>query len=317
MKEKLVENFRSNGKLLLTGEYLVLDGAIALAVPTRFGQKMAVTTSMNTDTVSRLEWESYDEKGNLWFKAAFSIPGFDIIASSGGAESVVETLRNLFLQIKQQSPGFLMQPVSVHIKTELEFARNWGLGSSSTLIANLALWSKTDPYQLLFSTFGGSGYDIACALHNQPILYRNRLNEIWTQPVEFQPPFSDQLYFVYSGKKQNSREAINYYRDNESDKYSLIKEFNNITIAVSKTQSLRNFEGLLDYHEALLSALLHFKTAKTLYFPDYWGSIKSLGAWGGDFVLATSSKSKNETYSYFKSKGYEIIIPYAEMVLGG
>lgn len=65
MKEKLVENFRSNGKLLLTGEYLVLDGAIALAVPTRFGQKMAVTTSMNTDTVSRLEWESYDEKGNL------------------------------------------------------------------------------------------------------------------------------------------------------------------------------------------------------------------------------------------------------------
>jgi mevalonate kinase len=29
-------NFYSNGKLLLTGEYLVLDGAKSLALPTKF-----------------------------------------------------------------------------------------------------------------------------------------------------------------------------------------------------------------------------------------------------------------------------------------
>jgi len=32
----------SNGKLLLTGEYLVLEGATALAVPTKFGQDLKV-----------------------------------------------------------------------------------------------------------------------------------------------------------------------------------------------------------------------------------------------------------------------------------
>ena len=35
--------------------------------------------------------------------------------------------------------------------------------TSSTLIANLAKWSNVDPYILLSETFGGSGYDIACA----------------------------------------------------------------------------------------------------------------------------------------------------------
>lgn len=35
-------SFKSNGKLLLTGEYLVLDGAVALALPTKMGQIMTV-----------------------------------------------------------------------------------------------------------------------------------------------------------------------------------------------------------------------------------------------------------------------------------
>ena len=36
------KTYYSNGKLLLTGEYVVLDGAEALAVPTRFGQNLTV-----------------------------------------------------------------------------------------------------------------------------------------------------------------------------------------------------------------------------------------------------------------------------------
>ena len=38
----LEQNFYSNGKLLLTAEYLVLDGAKALALPTKFGQDLEV-----------------------------------------------------------------------------------------------------------------------------------------------------------------------------------------------------------------------------------------------------------------------------------
>ena len=37
-----MDAFYSHGKLLLTGEYLVLDGALALAVPCKLGQSLTV-----------------------------------------------------------------------------------------------------------------------------------------------------------------------------------------------------------------------------------------------------------------------------------
>jgi len=35
--------FYSHGKLLLTAEYVILDGAKALALPTKFGQEMEIS----------------------------------------------------------------------------------------------------------------------------------------------------------------------------------------------------------------------------------------------------------------------------------
>ena len=40
--KKMKQTFYSNGKLLITGEYLVLDGAKAFALPTKFGQKLTI-----------------------------------------------------------------------------------------------------------------------------------------------------------------------------------------------------------------------------------------------------------------------------------
>jgi len=51
---------------------------------------------------------------------------------------------------------------------------------------------------------------------------------------------------------------------------------------------------------------------KERLFPDYFGTLKSLGAWGGDFILATGTK---ETPRYFKNKGFETILTYSEMIL--
>jgi hypothetical protein len=65
------------------------------------------------------------------------------------------------------------------VETHLEFDRSWGLGSSSTLISNIALWANINPYLLLEQSFGGSGYDVACAQANGPLLYiRNEFNPI-------------------------------------------------------------------------------------------------------------------------------------------
>ena len=43
MKKK----YYSNGKLLITGEYVVLDGAKALALPTKFGQYLIIEPGKN------------------------------------------------------------------------------------------------------------------------------------------------------------------------------------------------------------------------------------------------------------------------------
>ena len=60
--------------------------------------------------------------------------------------------------------------MGTRVETQLEFPREWGLGSSSTLISNLGLWAETDPYDLLSATLGGSGYDIAAARSESPFL---------------------------------------------------------------------------------------------------------------------------------------------------
>ena len=76
--------------------------------------------------------------------------------------------------------------------------------------------------------------------------------------------------------------------------------------------TLSDFELFMDRHETVLSAILKMTPVKERLFPDYYGTIKSLGAWGGDFILATGDE---KSISYFKSKGYNTVIPYSKMVL--
>ena len=57
------------------------------------------------------------------------------------------------------------------------------------------------------------------------------------------------------------------------------------------------------------------KKVKDTRFADYWGAVKSLGAWGGDLVLVTSNQPKSDTEEYFKSKGFGVLIPYKELIL--
>ena len=70
--------------------------------------------------------------------------------------------------------------------------------------------------------------------------------------------------------------------------------------------------SLLEEHEIILSHILEMKTIKESLFHDFNGVIKSLGAWGGDFILVAS---KENPTAYFKSKGFETILTYEEMIL--
>lgn len=75
------------------------------------------------------------------------------------------------------------------------------------------------------------------------------------------------------------------------------------------------FLGLLEEHERIISQWMETERVKSSLFPDFPGAIKSLGAWGGDFVLVASGLSPAQTKKYFTDKGYSTLIPFAEMVL--
>ncbi|MDQ7916202.1 GYDIA family GHMP kinase [Mesonia sp. MT50] len=306
------KNYYAHGKLLLTAEYVVLDGAKALAIPTKFGQKMTVKEI--GDPV--IKWSSFLADGSLWFSQEFVFTeekiGYQLEEKNNTNEEVVKNLAEILQEVATLSFHLDFQQ-GYEINSFLEFPRNWGLGSSSTLIQNLSQWAQINPYQLLEKTFGGSGYDIACAEFDTPIIYERNKLDPKIAPVNFQPNFSDQLFFVYLNQKKNSREAIRHYRSLEAiKKASSIAEINQITTSLLKPNlSLSEFETQINRHEEVLSKVLQTPSIKKQLFSDYKDSIKSLGGWGGDFVLATGTQ---EMMSYFKDLGYTTVIPFSEMI---
>lgn len=304
-------NYHGNGKLLLSGEYYVLDGALALALPTNVGQKLKVTYTPSEHRV--LHWKSYDNDGQVWFEAKFDVETFECLDNYVSQKSLV--LQKILRMARVMSKNFLRANQYVLVETYLEFPRLWGLGSSSTLIHNIAKWANVNAFDLLFTTMGGSGYDVACAEADKAILYEKRKegNPLATE-VEFNPPFKDKIYFVYLGKKQSSKEGIDYYKSLTKQKDELVKKLTNITHKFLTAQTLAEFDALIAEHEGIIAQSLNMKRVKETQFSDYWGEIKSLGAWGGDFILVTSEKSKEETQQYFNAKGLTVFLCYEKLI---
>lgn len=306
-----MQTFYGSGKLLLSGEYYVLDGAVALALPTNAGQALKVTYSPSEHKV--LHWKSYDNNGDLWFEARFDIETFECLDRYISQKSLL--LQKILHTARRLGANFLKGKEYVLVETYLEFPRLWGLGSSSTLIHNIAKWAGINPFELLFKTIGGSGYDVACAESKGPIFYEKHQDEVHCQEVAFDPVFKNSLYFVYLGKKQCSQDGIAYYRSLMKDqKQELVFELSEISKSFLKAQTLTEFDELLLRHEQLIAESLNMKRVKDLHFSDYWGEVKSLGAWGGDFVLATSKRDEKETQKYFLGKGFDVFVPYNEMI---
>lgn len=309
-----MERFYSNGKLLLTGEYFILEGAQGLAVPTKFGQDLVV----NPISDSSLIWKSLDENGNCWFECVFELPKLRLVSADfyslndGGNDVIAENLAEILQEIKNINPDFLSKNDGVEITTGLTFPREWGLGTSSTLINNLSQFAQVNPYELLNNTFGGSGYDIACAKHNSPIVYAKIGKMPLVEKVDFNPSFKDQLYFVYLNQKQNSRAAIKRFNESKSRISTEINDISNLTKEILKSSDLNEFEFLIKEHELIISRIIQNKPIQEIVFSDYFGQTKSLGAWGGDFILATGNE---DSTNYFKQKGFETVIPYSKMVL--
>lgn len=306
--QKLKQTYYSNGKLLLTGEYVVLDGAKALAVPTKFGQSLSIESGIN----NLIQWISFDSDNTIWFEDTIR---FDEIISKAECENFSDVKTKLIAILHQayiQSPEFITESKGYIIETKLTFPRLWGLGTSSTLLNNIAQWLNIDAFELLQKSFGGSGYDVACAQTNEPIIYTLENNKPHFEVVPFNPTFKENIHFVYLNKKQSSRSAISNYMSKQHKVDKIITKINAITEEALLVNEGRDFALLMEKHQAIMSDVLEAQTVKEQLFHDFKGVVKSLGAWGGDFVMVLS---KNDPTEYFSKKGYTTILTYEEMVL--
>ncbi len=302
------KTFYSNGKLLITGEYVVLDGAKALALPTKFGQNLIIEESEN----DLIHWKSHDHDGSIWFEE--TIPFSSVIEKKNYNENhnIKNTLIEILHEAYQLNSDFITSSKGYRITTELTFPKFWGLGTSSTLINNIAQWLEIDAYELLKKSFGGSGYDLACAQNDSAIIYQIVDDKPTVENISFHPNFTQNIYFVYLNRKQSSKAAIASYLDKQGNIATTIKTINDITKTVVNSTEPKEFAHALLQHEIEMSSVLELQTVQEALFNDFGGVIKSLGAWGGDFVLAISKENPTD---YFKERGFEVVIPYNEMIL--
>ncbi|WP_088339613.1 GYDIA family GHMP kinase [Robiginitalea sediminis] len=304
------ERFYSHGKLLISGEYAVLDGARGLAVPTRRGQWLDVTPGEGPG----LHWVSRDADGSPWLEAWFEPEGLVPNLTKGPFPKDPKAGLVRILQATiALNPGFAALCQGKTVETQLEFPRPWGLGSSSTLLANLSRWAGVDPYALLEATMGGSGYDLACATAAGPVYFTRVASEApLVTPAPFNPPFKQELLLVYRNVKQDSREGIRRYREAGGLGPKALQEITGLAETLATAQDLGSFRNAMDAHEALISNVLGMPPVQESHFPDFDGSVKSLGAWGGDFILAAGG---TEATAYFSGKGFTTLFPFSDLVL--
>lgn len=303
-----MKSFVSNTKLMISGEYLVLQGASSLALPLKHTQELSVLEQLGDPSI---EWKSFINN-DLWFELNLSLPNLEIISTSD--IKMAQTLVNLFQRAQQLNTNFLEDNLNYLVTSVMDFNPEWGIGSSSSLVSNLALWAECDPFVLNKLVFGGSGYDIACARASSPIMYHLDHSVPIYCEAQFHPPFHENLYFIYLNRKQSSKDSIQKTDLSKVTK-ATIDRISAISNAMELSDSLQNFQDLLEEHENIISETLQVKKVKELYFIDFKDSIKSLGAWGGDFILVASSKSESEVKDYFEKKGFKTIFRFAELVL--
>lgn len=294
----------SPGKLMLTSEYVAVDGALVLAIPTKLGQELFYTENENQKSL--IFWEAYHQN-QLWLKATIDYNNWKILETndSKASEFILKTLKN----VQNFSDTKLKSDTSYHVKTNLQFPSDFGLGSSSTLMNNLAEWANIDPFILNEISLGGSGYDVAVAKEKSAVLY-SRFPERVYETIDFQPNFKDELIFIHLNQKQDSREGISHYRSKPTST-ELINDYSALTKKIVNSQNLEEFSELMTIHEQKLSDFLETPTVKEKYFQDCPSFVKSLGAWGGDFVLASKF---GDYQDYFKQRGFSKIFSWKYLI---
>lgn len=292
---------------MITGEYLVLHGAKALALPTKLGQHLTLRTAGPQE--HWIKWAAKDHDGSVWLESKFA--DRDELQKAAQNEKLAAWLWWI-----TKYGDFFKSNVSYDFESKLDFDRQWGLGSSSTTIANLAKITKVEPSFLLEETDGGSGYDIAVAMQAHALTYKlrtaNKASSKEFREVKWNPPFADSLFFAYQGNKSDTSKALGDYAQRPEPSRADIDAISSITNKVLACDSLLEFNELIAEHESIVGSVLGAKPIKQTLYHDFQGAIKSLGSWGGDFLLVTGEESYVK--EYFNQKGLNTILKFQEII---
>ncbi|MGJ8683440.1 MAG: GYDIA family GHMP kinase [Nonlabens sp.] len=329
-KSNHIKKYTAHGKFLITGEYAVLDNVPALAIPLQLNQQLEV--KIRDDKM--FSWKSYDVDGSLWFetKLTLRVLGLEVInygidnlddkmlpiygatriVAMEGDDSIAIKLVEILRKAIELNPNAIEKiATGFEAVTTLDFNRKYGMGTSSTLISLVSQWLECDAYALQFECFGGSGYDIACATAECALIYNYNNAQPTVEFLDWNPAVKHSIFFIYLNKKQNSRDSIARFNsalltdELRTELSEMPQRF------IKASNNLTDFNTLINRHEAIISSLIGLEPVQQKLFPDYTGAIKSLGGWGGDFMMCTGGV---EERNYFKSRGYEVLLEWDEVV---
>ncbi len=302
-----MDRFEAHGKFLISGEYFILHGAQGLALPLT---KMKQWLEVEQTTSQSYQWIARETNGPVWFRVDFDEK---LEIQSSLDPKIAQKLQSILREIRSLKPH-LFEHGRV-FETQMNFSAMWGLGSSSTLISLLSQWSGVDEFYLQKAFFGGSGYDIACATSDSPLLYRLEEGKPCIRKILWSPDFRNHLHFIYLGKKKDSRIAMEEFKkNNNSVTAEQITIVNDLTTSFVEATTLGEFQSAIHSHEKFISERLGISPIKEHHFADFEGEVKSLGGWGGDFIMAATSLDETYVKSYFSTKQLPLVLRWEDLL---
>ncbi len=290
------------GKLMLAGEYAVLKGATALSVPTKYGQTFCFSPQEEGCTVSTKFREE------LVFQGCFDGNG-KVVATSDESKGnfISSVLKAIYDLTRKDLPAF-------NLMIQSDFPLEWGLGSSSAFLTGMSRYLHIDVMELNEHLGHSSGYDVATQWHQQPILYKRMNEKPQILPVSLDYAFANSLYFVWTGKKRSTAESVKQHK-HKLNRNDLVRSIDPFVTQMAFATTLDGFANALQAHESFMSQILAEATLKdkVSHLSDI--PVKSLGAWGGDFILLVWQKDPHELKQLIEEAGFDTLIPWKDMVL--
>ena len=284
-----MQTFFAPGKILLAGEYTVLLGLEAHAVPVKSGQWLeffAYNTPENQ--APTVHFKALDEQGDIWLENTYDLD------SEAWRNAPARELDAFDKVLHLVGDDFWEPQTSYRLETRLEFGRDTGLGSSSTFIALMSQCFRLDPQKLQEQIFAGSGYDVAVACLGKPLsFWRNEKGahyRSWKLPASL----TQDWHVVFLGEKVNSRKSASAILQKLQEILAepfYKQQFERVLNIVRDAETTASLEAALEMYQLLLAQLLEMETPyKQLQLkPVKQGLCKWLGAWGGDMLLVNQT----------------------------